>query len=378
MPSAKTDKSSSFDLCCIIAGGGTGGHLFPGIAVAQELEERFKKSEIYFITGHKRMEDQILANYGYKVRNIEVEGIKGRELSKVIPALIKLPLSLFQAISLIRQINPGLVLGMGGYSSGPVCLAAKYMGIYTAIHEQNSYPGLTNRLLARFVEQVFISFEESRGLLKSKNIVMTGNPVRQDLFKETKNPLKQAVFRILILGGSQGARAINEAFVAALEYLNGLGNQIDVVHQTGKADYDRVLQEYHNRGLKGQISPFIHDMATAYNQSDLIISRAGASTIFELAVLGKPSILIPYPYATNQHQKINAETLARAGGAEVVIQDHLDGKSLGDLIMRYMDNRSGLIKMGELARKFGRPDAAMDIVNRLLTSCQKKDKSRRQ
>lgn len=351
----------------IIAGGGTGGHLFPGIAIARELEKRFEDSVILFVVGRQRMESEILSRYGYSVESINVEGMKGRGWKKGVSVITKLPYSFFQSISLINKFSPALVIGVGGYSSGPFCLAARFKGIPTAIHEQNSYPGLTNRLLSGFVDRVFVSFDESKAYLKGKKLVLTGNPVREEFFSdsdiEKKDPKK---FTILVVGGSQGAMAINKAFAESLAYLNNIGRHPVVIHQTGKTDYNRVQEDYLNRDLKGELNPFIQDMKTAYNRADLVISRAGATTIFELAALGKPSILIPYPFATNEHQEINARSLVRVGGAEMILEKDLTREGMANAIIKHMDNRPALEEMGTQAGKMGRRDAAELIVDQLL------------
>jgi len=351
----------------VIAGGGTGGHLFPGIAVANELEKRFEGPEILFVVGRQRMEAEILGRYGYQVASISVEGIKGRGWIKGLAVFFRLPSSFFQSISILRRFSPAFCLGVGGYSSGPFCLTSGLIGIPTAIHEQNAYPGLTNRLLSRFVDRVFVSFEESGNYLKTRSLVLTGNPVREELF--SVNDVKchdRDRFTILVLGGSQGAKAINEAFVEALEYLKQMGRYPGIIHQTGKTDYNRVEEDYRKKELEGELSPFIHDMCTAYHRADLVVSRAGASTIFELAALGKPSVLIPYPYAANQHQEINAGSLVRVGGAEMLRESDLTGEKLAHVIIKYMDSRASLEEMGIQARKMGRRDAAKVIVDHLV------------
>lgn len=353
----------------VIAGGGTGGHLFPGIAVARELKTRFESAEVLFVIGRKRLESEILSPMEpeFKAISIDVEGIKGRGWKKGIPVIIKLPKSILQSASIIRQFSPSFVLGVGGYSAGPFCVAAKFMGIPTAIHEQNSYPGLTNRLLSKFVDRIFISFEESRPYFEKKRPILTGNPVRRELFlSQVNQPEKGDEFTVLVVGGSQGAKAINEAFVEALIFLNSSEKKVEVIHQTGKVDHSRVVEEYRVRGLKGDVVPFIKDMGSAYNRADIVVGRAGATTIFELAALGKPSILIPYPHATNNHQEINAGSLVRAGGAEMILQKDLNGEVMARALMKYMNNRPELTKMGEQARKISRTNAAEIIVDQIM------------
>ena len=357
-------KKTGFRL--IIAGGGTGGHLFPGIAVAREVKARFMNATVLFVVGRKRMETDILSRSGFEAIPIDVEGIKGRGLKKGLPVLVKLPKSFLQSVSIIRRFSPSFALGVGGYSAGPFCAAARCMGIPTAIHEQNSYPGVTNRLLSRFVDCIFISFEESGSYFEKKKVILTGNPVRRELFlKRSNGPEAKDKFTALVVGGSQGAQAINKIFVEALAFLSDKQKRIEVIHQTGKGDYERVIEDYRGRGLKGEIAPFINDMGDAYNRADIVVSRAGATTIFELAALGKPSILIPYPYATNRHQEINAGALVRAGGAEMILQEDLTAEGLANTFIRYMDNRMVLKEMGERAHQISQLDAAAVIVDRI-------------
>ena len=355
----------------MIAGGGTGGHLFPGIAVARELRKRHETAGILFVVGRQRMESEILSRYGYEVTSIDVEGLKGRGWRKGLGVMFKLPKSFFQSVFILRRFAPQLVLGVGGYSAGPVCLAAKFLGIPTAIHEQNSFPGLTNRLLSRWVDRTFISFEESREHFPKGSLVLTGNPVREELLSASMRVnRKRGQFTILVMGGSQGARAINEAFAAALSILNQEERYPEVIHQAGGADYTRVKKDYLEKGLRAEVLPFIQDMAAAYGRADLVVSRAGATTLFELAALGKPSILIPYPHATNRHQDTNALALTRVGGAETVRQDDLTGEGLARILKKYMDDRPMLERMGTRAREMGRTDAAKEIVNRLMEMTQ--------
>ena len=353
----------------IIAGGGTGGHLFPGIAVARELKTRIADPEVLFVVGRKRMESEILSPMEpeFEAVSIDVEGIKGRGWKKGMPVLMKLPKSMLQSASIIRQFSPSFVLGVGGYSAGPFCLAAKLMGVPTAVHEQNSYPGVTNRLLSKFVDRIFISFEESRPYFAKKSPILTGNPVRRELFLSQVSKSEEGdEFTVLVVGGSQGAKAINKAFVEALVFLNSRGRRIKVIHQAGKGDHSRVTEEYRVRRLRGEVVAFIRDMGSAYNRADIVVGRAGATTISELAALGKPSILIPYPHATNNHQEINAGALVRSGGAEMILEKDLNGGGLARALIKYMDNRPELIKMGEQARIISTTDAAEIIVGQIV------------
>jgi UDP-N-acetylglucosamine--N-acetylmuramyl-(pentapeptide) pyrophosphoryl-undecaprenol N-acetylglucosamine transferase len=349
----------------IIAGGGTGGHLFPGVAVGREILKRYPEAKILFITGGKKIESQILKDAAFTQSSILVEGIKGRGWKRAVKSLLKLPYGLVQCISILKKMSPHLVLGVGGYSAGPVCLASWMMGIPTAIHEQNSFPGLTNRLLCRIADRVFISFDESRSHFPKGSLCLTGNPVRAEFFGKQVQRDGNHGFTVLVTGGSQGAMSINRAFLSALELLKGRGKDFKVIHQTGDRDFDWISGEYGKRELQGDIVPFIEDMAEAYYQADIFVGRSGAGTVFELAALGKPSILIPYPHAANRHQEANARVLVNAGGAEMLLEDNLSGKSLADLLLKYLEDRDALKKMGEMALKVAQPNAAKSIVDHL-------------
>jgi UDP-N-acetylglucosamine--N-acetylmuramyl-(pentapeptide) pyrophosphoryl-undecaprenol N-acetylglucosamine transferase len=351
----------------IIAGGGTGGHLFPGIAVGNEFRNRNIRTDILFVTAGKELETRILEKAGFRQECLTVKGIKGKGLKESLMALVKLPLSLFQSMSIIRRISPDIILGVGGYSSGPLCLSGRLMGIPVVIHEQNSFPGLTNRLLSRIADRVFISFEESRRYFPSGTMVLTGNPVR-DFFKEGAKPLapEKDSLTIFVTGGSQGAVAVNTAFMDALTVMKDKGVMPEVIHHTGHLDYERVKNEYERRGLKGLITPFIDDMRGAYEGADIFIGRAGAGTIFELAAMGRPAILIPLPGSANNHQESNALALVRVGGAIMMSQHELDGIKLAEKLMELKDDRATLIKMGISSMEVARVDAAKAIADEMI------------
>jgi len=341
--------------------------LFPGIAVARELSRRFRDSEILFVTGRRKMESKILSRAGFQQVSISVEGLKGRGWGRMIGGIMKLPFGFFQSLYLMKKFSPDVVLGVGGYSSGPVCLAARVLGIPSAIHEQNSFPGLTNRILCRIVDRVFISFEESRGHFPGGDVFFTGNPIREEILEAERADVSiEKGLTILVMGGSQGARAINKAFLGALRILKTRGRRPQIIHQTGEADYEMVQSGYRELEIEGDVRAFIEDMGSAYRRADIVVSRAGATTVSELAALGKPSILVPYPYAANRHQETNAQVLAGVGGALVVLEDELSAEGLADLLMGIMDNREKLTIMGGNARKVGVRDASRTIVDLLL------------
>ena len=361
------DKHTGERIRVIIAGGGTGGHLFPGIAIATGLTARRDDMDILFVVGRKKMEKAIIHKAGFEARSIDVEGMLGKGVLGLMRALTKVLISLIQSLVIVRDFRPHLIVGVGGYSSGPLCLVARLLRVPTAIHEQNSFPGLTNRMLAPLVKKVFISFEESRKYFKRQDVLLTGNPVREELLQR-RAPSRPAngTFTILVVGGSQGARAINRAVVSALEVLNEQGFQPFVIHQTGKAHVNEIRDAYKGKGFAGEVREFINDMASAYGRADLVVCRAGATTLAELAALGKPSILIPYPYAAHQHQEVNARSLVAAGGADMILEDELNGAGLAGRIKTYMQNRDALERMSALALKAGMPRAREIIADELF------------
>lgn len=307
-----------------------------------------------------------MENSGFGHVSIRVQALKGRGWKRGLFTLAGLPGSFFEARRIVRRFSPGAVLGVGGYSSGPVCMAAWSLDVPTAIHEQNSIPGLTNRLLSRFADQVFISFEESGERFPKSKPIVTGNPVREELLSAGIAERRHGeAFHLLAVGGSQGARAVNTAVAEALNILKQKGRILQVVHQTGEHDYERVKGLYSEFALSGVVIPFIDDMAGAYSEADLVVGRAGASTVTELAAMGKPSILIPFPHAADDHQTANARTLSDAGGAVLLSQDDLSASSLAGLVERLDDDRDSLDRMASRARGKGRPEAAGAIVDQL-------------
>jgi UDP-N-acetylglucosamine--N-acetylmuramyl-(pentapeptide) pyrophosphoryl-undecaprenol N-acetylglucosamine transferase len=328
---------------------------------------RFEGAEILFVTGKRKMESEVLRKAGFRQTSISVEGMKGKSLLKAAWSGLKLPWSLVESLWIIRGFAPHVVLGVGGYSAGPVCLAARVMGVPSAVHEQNSFPGVTNRLLCRVVNRVFISFEESRRHFSGGSIHLTGNPIRPEFVTAgTRLSRNGKPFTVAVVGGSQGARAINETVVEALALLKRGNRACRVIHQTGELDYERTAGLYREKGLEAEVMPFIQDMAALYREADLVVSRAGAGAVFEMAAMGKPSLLIPYPFAANRHQETNAQFLAGAGAAEMILQENLTGEVLAQRIAALMEDRAGLEKMGQAARRVSKPDAAQKIADLLL------------
>lgn len=378
-----------------MVGGGTGGHLFPAIALAETFMKKDLENKIQFVVTQRALDAQILKERGYSFKTLKIEGIKGKGLAGKARSLFLLPKALGRSLKMIGEFRPDLVLGVGGYVSGPVVLAAWLKGIPCAIQEQNSIPGMTNRLLGKVVDRVFGAFEECRSYFVKSKLRITGNPIRKEIrvntkikfgvnssefgddhfhpslrppaagmriSSETKAPSGSPV-TVLILGGSQGAHRINQALVDSLDDLVSLKKDLAFIHQTGEKDAPLVARAYEEKGFEHQVLPFIADMAGAYRQADMIIGRAGAMTVSEIMAVGKPSLLIPFPFAANNHQETNARSLVTAGAAEMIIEKDLAPGLLADRIKGWVGNREKLVHMGQKAAGLGRPQAAETIVD---------------
>jgi UDP-N-acetylglucosamine--N-acetylmuramyl-(pentapeptide) pyrophosphoryl-undecaprenol N-acetylglucosamine transferase len=351
----------------VIAGGGTGGHLFPGVAIAEEFLRRNPAHRLLFIGTERGLERKVLQGLGLPLRTIPVEGIKGRGALKSIAALAKIPGSLWMSYGILRDFAPDIVVGVGGYASGPAVLAARLMGTKTVIAEQNAFPGLTNRMLGHIADRIFVTFAQSQRWFPAGRTLVTGNPIRAAFFQGGMERKElRPNFTILVFGGSQGAQRINRMMKEALEHLRHLKSRLAFIHQTGEGDGETVAAAYREQGFTAEVVPFITDMASAYRRADLLICRAGATTIAEITAGGKASILIPYPFAVNDHQSKNAEVLARAGAAEAVAERDLSGARLASLIDRLQGDPEALRRMAGAAGRMGNPDAAKTIVDACL------------
>jgi UDP-N-acetylglucosamine--N-acetylmuramyl-(pentapeptide) pyrophosphoryl-undecaprenol N-acetylglucosamine transferase len=348
---------------CVIAGGGTGGHLFPGIAIAEAFIEREAGNEVLFIGTERGIEMRVLAGGKFPLRTIRAMPLKGRSLLGKIKAVGPVPLAVSEALSILNDFRPQMVLGMGGYSSGPTLLAAYLLGIRRAIHEQNMVPGMTNRILKGFSQRIFVSFEETKGYFPEHKTRVTGNPIRKEFLSCLTNRKKGDRFTILIFGGSAGAHRINEAMMGALNFIQGIKSVLRFIHQTGREDLEFVSRGYREKGMDAVVKPFFDDMVSQYEASDLVLCRAGASTIAELAVCGKGSILIPYPFAAHQHQLINAERLVELGACRMIQDRDLSGSSLAQAILHLHSHPEELRAMEEAIRRVARPGAAQEIVD---------------
>jgi len=344
----------------ILAGGGTGGHLFPGLAVAREFQRRDAMTEILFVGTEQGIEFRLLPKEGFKLETLTVKGMKGRGLRGVIDALTGVPASLLRSLRIIRQFRPDCIIGLGGYASGPMLLAGKLKGIRCAIMEQNLRPGFTNKLLARWVDRVFTAYSESTGYFPGARVVETGNPVRWQKLPQLP---KGENFSLLVFGGSAGARRINFAFVDALKRLVDLAGAMQMTHQTGQADYAAIKDAYAALPFDAAVTPFIDRMDEAYAKADLVVCRSGATTVAELTAFGKAAILVPYPYAIYDHQRGNAQALQDRGAADMILDQELTGEVLAARIRAYFSDRERLERMAGAAHALGRPEAAARIVD---------------
>jgi UDP-N-acetylglucosamine--N-acetylmuramyl-(pentapeptide) pyrophosphoryl-undecaprenol N-acetylglucosamine transferase len=350
----------------VIAGGGTGGHLFPGIAVAKELLARRPDARISFAGTANGIESRLVPREGFELDLIRSGGLKGKSIADRARALWLLPFGLADAWRIISRRRPRVVIGVGGYSSGPVVLVAALRGVPALILEQNAVPGLANRILAPFVRGAAVTFESTRARLGSKAFV-SGNPVRPEFFglREDNHDRTHGI-KVLVFGGSQGAHAINVAMVEAAQELAAGSPHLRLTHQTGERDVEMVRAAYGKAGLEASVEPFLYDMGRELGQADLIVCRAGSTTLAEITAAGRASILIPLPTATDDHQRKNADALAAAGAAEILLQADMAGGELAKRILALAKDEGRRERMARAARVLAKPDAAKTIVDRVL------------
>jgi UDP-N-acetylglucosamine--N-acetylmuramyl-(pentapeptide) pyrophosphoryl-undecaprenol N-acetylglucosamine transferase len=361
----------------LVAGGGTGGHIFPGVAIARELMQRLPGCEVLFVGTERGLETKIVPAEGFRLLTIRSAGITGKRLGARLKGMALIPWSLAQSWSLIGQTRPALVIGVGGYASGPVLAAAVLRRVPTLIHEQNFVPGVTNRWLAPFVKEVAVTFPETVERLGGRGEV-TGNPVRKEFTTVKPKTAGGPTKNLLVLGGSQGARVINRAVREALPRLAAFAGgpgALRIAHQTGEAEFQAVADAYRASGLDPadcDVRPFIGgrggvgEMARALETADLVVSRCGSTTLAELTVAGRPAVLVPFAAATHDHQTFNARKLADAGAAVVIAEKDLDGGTLADAVTALLGDPPRMARMSEASRALGRPDAASRIADLCL------------
>ena len=347
----------------IIAGGGTGGHVFPAISIAEEILRRDSANEVLFVGTEQGIEKRVLAEKGYRVKFINSKGLVGKNFSQKAVAVISILGAMLSSIKILREFRPDAVIGVGGYASGPTLLCASMSSVPTAVCEQNCVPGLTNRILSRFVGRIFITFEESREYLPRGKAMLTGNPIRRSLALGggEKKPRAAAPYNVLVLGGSQGAQKLNEIVPHCLAELS---DRINVTHQSGEAHTQNVAETYRELGIEAEVFGFTDNMSRIYEKTDLVICRAGSGTLCEITAFGIPSVLIPLASSTHNHQLKNARVLERAAAAEVVEEKELSEESLSSIVKKVLEPPA-LGRMAENSKKLARPLAAQEIVDEI-------------
>ncbi len=354
----------------LIAAGGTGGHLFPGIAVADELRRRDPDVRVVFAGTPRGLESRLVPRAGYALELLPILPLNGVGAVRLLRGLLALPWSLVRAVALVRRLRPIAVLGVGGYAGGPVTLAAALLGVRTVILEPNAKPGFTNRVLGPFVRRAACAYDEARRVFGAKGIV-TGNPVRGG-FAALPAKAHARPLTLLAFGGSQGSRVLNGALVAAIPALPAV-DRLRIVHQTGQAMHAAVARAYAAAGRVAEVVPFLDEMEARFADADLVLCRSGATTCAELTVAGKASILVPFAQAADDHQRLNAAALADAGAAVMIEEKELDGSRLAATIAALLDAPERLVALENAARALGRPDAAARVADLLEDT----DKARR-
>jgi UDP-N-acetylglucosamine--N-acetylmuramyl-(pentapeptide) pyrophosphoryl-undecaprenol N-acetylglucosamine transferase len=354
----------------LIAGGGTGGHLYPGIALAREIKRRDIETAVTFVGTASGVEAQVVPREGFPLQLIRVAGLKGKRGLERVKGFALLPLAAIDAWQIVSRYRPDVVVGVGGFASGPVIMLAALRGYPTMLLEQNALPGITNRLLARVVRAAALTFDEALRFFPGTGFV-AGNPVRPEFFQEgtkeadNRDTSPPHAARVLIFGGSQGAHAINLAMVEAAPRLAAAGTRLALTHQTGERDVDLVRDAYRRAGLEARVEAFLFQMDREMTEADIVVARAGATTLSELAAARRPAILVPLPTATDDHQRKNADVIARAGGAEVIDERQLTGEHLAERIVALAADPARRQRMTEAMQRFARPDAAARIADRV-------------
>ncbi len=350
----------------LIAAGGTGGHIYPGIAVAKEILGRDADSEVLFVGTSRGLETKIIPENGFQLSLIHSSGLKNVGIAGKVKGMMILPTSFLESRKILKEFKPDVVVGAGGYVTGPMLLMASLMKFPTLVMDSNAMPGFTNRRLARYIDRAALTFEESIPFFGKKGTV-TGNPVRKEFFDIVERP-PVTPFHVLIFGGSQGARAINNAMIAGLPFLMQSGLVIEITHQTGEGGLDAVRTGYAEAGCEADIRPYIANMVEEFEKADIIVCRAGATTCAEVAAAGRASIMIPLPGAADDHQRKNAEAMQKHGAVSVILQSDLTGERLAAKLTELLHAPNKLAEMSTAARKMAKPDAAkatVDIIEEL-------------
>ncbi len=353
----------------VVAGGGTGGHLFPGIAIAKAFCAKRPETKVLFIGTDRPFEERCVTREGFLHAVAGASGIKGLGLRKKLMAAAKLPLALLGCMAKLLYFRADAVVGVGGFSSGPVILAAWLLRRPVVIHEQNSVPGIANKLSARFAKKIFITFPGSQAWFPQEKCHLSGNPVREEILTAMATSDHKGPLTLLVVGGSQGATALNRAVTKALPKLKALG--LSIIHQCGDSDAEWVTAAYADEGPYGEVLPFIDNMSGAYGRATLILCRAGATTLAELTAMGKGAILVPFPHATDNHQEINARYLVEEGAARMILESDLTEERLIHELTSLLEEPQALATMGQCAQRLAHPDASTIVAEGIVSLIQK-------
>lgn len=338
-----------------IVGGGTGGHVIPALAIARELRERYL-AEVLFVGTNRGIETRLVPQAGFPLRLIEVGQLKNVSLVRRARTLMGIPAAVFVCREMFAEFRPQVVIGVGGYASGPGMLAAILIGVPTLAFEPNLVPGFANRVVARFVTAAAVHFDETKRFFRNARV--TGVPVRQEFFSIPERRFSPPG-SLLVFGGSQGARALNQTMIDAIPKWKELG--IRIRHQTGERDFEKVESAYRLAGFMAQVSRFIDDMPSAFAEADLVLCRSGASTVAEITAAGKPAIFVPFPAAADDHQRKNAEALEKAGAGRLIPESELSVERLSSTVAELLANPTTLAQMSAKARRLSHPNASREI-----------------
>ncbi len=371
LPLSTTDFPKDATLRVVIAGGGTGGHLYPGIALAESFLSRVEGSHVHFVGALQGIEARVLPRENRPAFFLDMARIRGGGIRVALRGIFKLPLAILRTMGFFRRLKPHLVIGVGGYASGAAILAATLMGIPRVVQEQNAIPGITNRVAGKLVHRVYTSFKGAEAHFPVGRVRCMGNPIRAAI-REALDKVKreeseeQSRSRILVFGGSQGARFLNQNVPALLASLAARRGKLEIIHQTGIREEEETRERYRDLGVEADVRPYLHDMAEQYAAADLAICRAGASTLAEVTAVGVPTVLVPFPYAANDHQTANAREISDVGGGWTVPQTAWNTDQLAGELATVLGNEADLQAMADSARQLGRPEAADSIVEDAL------------
>lgn len=344
----------------VITGGGTGGHIFAGVAIAQEFLSQSKGNDVLFIGSESGLETRLVPKAGLKLETLKLGKLVGQGMAAKVVTLAQIPGAVFKCMRLLKSFKADMVVGVGGYAAGPCMVAARILGIPCGVLEQNSVMGFTNKIAASLAQHVFIAFDEIPAGAPAEKCLVTGNPARSNMTAAAAKSAKP--FVLFAFGGSQGANGINKIMIEAAKDLLPIKDQVRIIHQTGERDYNWVIKSYAELGMPAEVHKFIDDMQSMYNKASLVVCRAGSGTISELGATRNAAVFIPFPFAAGNHQEVNARVVERAGGAFVLIQGKSNGSELASMIRRLMAEPAELDKMRENMAQFYRPDAARRIV----------------